>query len=131
MNPLRIRWVAGALVVLTLTLAGCNKDNRRALAGAVTYDDKPLPYGTIQFDPDRSKGGSGPQGAGEIRDGRYRTNPNFGPQPGPHVVRITGWSRGPEEGMLPYPVVSGYEIRVEVPASGGELNFAIPSTEKK
>jgi hypothetical protein len=130
-NPIRGRWVACSLLVLALALAGCGKDNRLVLAGAVTYDGKPLPYGTIKFDPDRTKGGSGPQGSGEIRDGRYRTNPNFGPQPGPHVVRITGWSRGPEEGMLPYPVVSEYEIQVDVPAGGGELDFAIPSAEKK
>lgn len=111
--------------------AGCGGNNRQGMTGRVTYDGQPLTYGQIQFDPDTSKGHSGPQGAGEIRDGQYRTNPNYGPTPGPHVVRITGWNTSPDQGMLGPPVVSEYEMRVEIPGSGGTLDFEIPRKQKK
>jgi hypothetical protein len=130
-NAGRNRRAIQVLLLLALILAGCAKGGRQHLTGKVTWDGKPLPYGTIHFDPDRDKGHKGPQGAGEIRDGRYRTNPDYGPQPGPHVVRITGWSSEPDQGMLGSPVVRDYETRVEVPANGGELNFDIPAEKQK
>lgn len=121
--------VLGAALALCL---GCGGGaNRQSLSGRVTYDGEPLAYGQIQFDPDTAKGHTGPQGAGEIRDGQYRTNPNYGPTPGPHVVRITGWNSAPDNGMLPPPVVSEYETRVEIPSSSAVLDFEIPKKPKK
>jgi hypothetical protein len=117
------------LLLLALPLGGCGKSGRQNLSGRVTYDGKALPYGTIHFNPNTSKGHSGPQGAGEIRDGRYRTNPDYGPMPGPHVVRITGWTSAPDQGMLPPAVVSNYEVEVEVTVGGGELDFDIPAAK--
>lgn len=121
-----------ATLSLVLAAAGCGKTgtDRHDISGGVTYDGRPLVYGQIYFDPDTSKNNRGPQGAGEIRDGRYQTNPGYGPVPGPHIVRITGWSSGPENGMLPPALVTDYEFRVDVPSATGVLNFEIPAVKK-
>jgi hypothetical protein len=121
-----------ALAVVLGFLGGCgSSDGRNPVTGTVTYDGHPLRYGTIQFDPDTKKGNKGPQGSAEIRDGHYATAPGFGPVAGPHIVRITGWSAGPEAGMLPPPIVSEYETTVEIPVGGGPLDLAIPLVPKK
>jgi len=121
-----------ALLAL-LTAIGCgNSDGRTVLTGNVTYKGEPLVYGLIYFNPDTKKGQSGPQGVGEIRNGSYRTNPEYGPVPGPHIVRITGWSQLPEQGMLPPALFTDHEISIDIPnASSGSLNFDVPLKTKK
>ena len=122
-----------ALLLLALGIVGCGKSGpkRHAIKGKVTVDGQPLVYGLIYFNPDTSQGHKGPQGAGEIRDGHYSTNPDYGPVPGPHLVRITGWNTTPEKGTLGPPLVSSYESHVDIPSSEGEFNFDIPPVKKK
>ena len=124
------RYVATLMLVLLAEGCGTGTD-RHNISGGVTYCGQPLMYGQIHFDPDASRENRGPQGVGEIRNGRYQTNPGYGPVPGPHIVRITGWESGPEKGMLPPALVSDYEFRVNVPSAVGVLNFDIPVVKKK
>ncbi len=118
-------------MVLCVSLGCGTKPGRQSLSGHVSYDGTPLPYGQIQFDPDTAKGHKGPQGAGEIRDGQYHTNPDYGPVPGPHIVRINGWNRSPDKGMLGPPLVSDYETRIDIPNASAVLDFDIPKKAKK
>ncbi len=112
---------------LLLAAAGCSSsDGRTALSGTVTYAGKPVVYGTVMFEPDAAKGHTGPQGAGEIHDGRFVTNPGYGPVAGPHVVRVTGWDVRPGDGMLPPPVVANWTTTIEISTGGGTFDFAIP-----
>jgi hypothetical protein len=115
-------------IALLLVAVGCGPSNgRNVISGRVTYDGRPLAYGTITFDPDTAKGGRGPQGTAEIRDGQYTTAPDLGPVAGPHVVRVTGWGTRPEEGMLGPPLVSEYALRTDVPQGRGSLDIDIPA----
>lgn len=118
---------------IALAVVGCGKSGpgRLNLTGKVNYDGQPLVYGLIYFNPDRSKGQSGPQGAGEIRAGQYKTNPDYGPVSGPHIVRITGWNSGPDQGMLGLPLFTDYEFPVEISPDKRTFDFDVPTVRKK
>jgi hypothetical protein len=125
------RYATGGVLILALLalLPACGSNGRHSVSGTVTYDGKPMVYGTIAFDPDTSKGVSGPQGSAEIRDGQYRTRSEFAPIAGAHKVRITGWNTSPEKGMVGAPLVNNYIVEVEVPLGGGKLDFNIPDQQ--
>ena len=62
------------------------------LKGTVTYQGKPLPAGSITFEPDAAGGNRGPQGFAGISNGRYDTGKSGKPVPlGRVVVRIVGF----------------------------------------
>lgn len=124
------KWPLLALTCLLLHALGCSKGvDRHQITGKVIYDGKPLIYGQITFDPDHAKGASGPQGAGEIRDGSYKTNPDYGPVLGPHTVRIAGWTTTPDQGMLGQPVVN-YVSSIEVSKTSTTFDFDIPAVKR-
>src|SRR3954452_19872297 len=61
--------------------------------GTVTFAGKPVPLGTVYFDPDVAAGGSGASGFAEIVDGKFDTHNNGkGSISGPMIVRVTGFS---------------------------------------
>jgi hypothetical protein len=114
-----------------LFLAGCGgSSGRQVISGSVTFDGQLVVYGTITFSPDTAKGGTGPQGSAEIRNGRYQTEGEKGPVLGPQVVRITGWKSSPEEGVLGAPLFNDYTTSVEVAAASHQLDFDIPDPKK-
>lgn len=87
-------------------ISGCGGGNdgpkRYGVSGTVTYDGKPVPRGFIIFEPDSSKGNSGPGGGASIVDGRFATESGKGTVGGPHIVKVTGYDGVPttnEEGM--------------------------------
>lgn len=90
---------AGLLAVLVgaLASAGCTSagsyegDARAAVSGQVTFDGKPLPYGTINF-----LGGSGGRGASTaIQNGAYSIPEEQGPNAGTYKVSIIGYGKAP------------------------------------
>jgi len=66
----------------------------------VNYDGKPVPYGSIYFDPDVKKGNKGPQGKASIVDGKFDTQleGGLGHIGGPMIVRIVGYTSAPKPG---------------------------------
>lgn len=116
------------LALLLVGLIGCAKGPKRHdISGKVTYDGKPVFYGTIYFEP--TAGNTGPQGAGEIHEGAYRTNRDYGSVPGPHVVRITGWTGSPAGAP---PAFANYETRVDLPdEEKKDLDFDVPLMKGK
>ncbi len=61
-------------LVLCCLVFGCNRSSGEKLYrvhGTVVFEGKPVPKGTLFFDPDGSKGGSGSQGFADIVDGKY------------------------------------------------------------
>lgn len=88
-----------AVVFATVSL-GCGGDpgpKTYRVSGIVQYDNKPVPYGSIQFLPDSSKSNSGPMGYAVILDGKFDTKAagGRGVVGGPHQVIVTGMKSPP------------------------------------
>ncbi|WP_439629789.1 hypothetical protein [Gemmata sp.] len=116
--------------VLAPLATGCDGTGRRELSGTVTYDGKPLPSGTILFEPDATKGNDGPPGSATVTNGQYRTDPGKGVTGGPYRVRVQG-GNGVNAGELnphgsPLPPPTGeYRVNADLP-QGGTFDVAIP-----
>jgi hypothetical protein len=117
----------------SLLQGGCysNSPNRFELNGEVTRDGQPVAYGVIFFEPDAKKGGSGPQGSAQIREGVYQTKPDFGVVEGPHMLRIVtydGKSSGP---FAPYgSSLPEYRTEVDIRRDAPSIDFEIGETKK-
>lgn len=77
----------------SVLMAGCSDSGpkRYRLQGTVEFDGKPVPAGTVYFDPDSAKGNKGPQGYATIVDGKFDTEKGGkGHVGGPMRVRIVG-----------------------------------------
>jgi hypothetical protein len=98
--------------------------------GTVTFAGKPVPLGTVYFDPDVSTGASGPSGFADIVDGKYDTNNGKGSIGGPMIVRVTGYSdenRDKISGFGP-PLFAEHHMKAELPAATSELNIEVPAS---
>src|SRR5947209_7236955 len=94
MPPRSTTCVLFLLAALAPLLGGCTRGPKRVrVSGAVTFQSKPVPYGHLVFEPDRSRGNSGPQGYAMIKDGRYDTGiaGGFGACQGPQAVTLDGY----------------------------------------
>jgi hypothetical protein len=81
------RFLRATLVVLALALlTGCGA-NRIPIGGAVTFNGKPVPEGSISFEP---ADGIGPTTGGAVKAGKYELIGDAAPLPGKKKVRITG-----------------------------------------
>jgi hypothetical protein len=81
------------VIVGSMLVAGCSENGpkRYRLQGTVEFDSKPVPAGTIYFDPDTAKGNKGPQGYATIVDGKFDTEKaGKGHVGGPMRIRIVG-----------------------------------------
>ena len=123
------------VVLAAAALAGCGDGGvkRYSVYGAVTLGGRPVPAGEVAFEPDSSKGNSGPGSVVRIKDGRYQTEPGLGVVGGAYVVRITPMSGSPvgdsQDGkpLLPTPRVES----VEFPAADSTRDFDIPAAGQK
>ncbi len=123
------------LAACLISAAGCGSDGppRYDLSGTVTFDGKPIPAGTIVFQPDTSAGNSGPQGTAEIRDGKFDTaNAGKGTVGGAQVVRIRGLDHLAESENDPVKeLFPEYELKADVPKENGTMNFEVPADAAK
>jgi hypothetical protein len=131
------RRVGTALVLAfgVLFAVGCGDSGPRRydLSGTVTFDGKPIPAGSIVFQPDTTAGNSGPQGTAEIRDGKYDTaQGGKGVVGGPHVVRVRGLDRAatseddPVQELFPE-----YELKQDLPKESGTVDIQVPAEAAK
>jgi hypothetical protein len=115
--------VALGLVSLLSGCGGKNSDQKIApVRGKVTYKGKPVPAGTIKFEPE----GPGPSATGEIqRDGTYVLTTHKegdGAVLGPHKVTITA-PAFPIPATYADSTTSGLKTLVE--DLSNELNFTL------
>lgn len=95
-RQLTIRMMLGRTLggLMLIGLMGCggkpSGPARYEVSGAATYDGKPIPEGTIYFEPDASQGNSGPGSLAIIHQGTYRTSSGAGVIGGPYLVRVNG-----------------------------------------
>ncbi len=125
--------LSGVIVCFTLgvmALAGCSSGERiYQLSGAITYDGKPVPKGTIVFEPDSTAGNSGGSGFAKIQDGRYDTSilDGRGVVGGPHLVRIMGLDGVPRGELLNgIPIFQEYSSTADLPKKNGTQDFTVP-----
>lgn len=121
------RIVCSALVVVALVgCAGETGPKKAVLNGAVTYKGQPVPKGEITFEPDTTKGNSGPGTVGRIENGAYDLKGGMGVVGGPHIVRITGFDGVPDgensDGKL---LFQNHEIQIDLPKESGKQDFNI------
>src|SRR5215204_5622413 len=82
---------------------GCGSGERQYhLSGAITYQGKPVPAGTIVFEPDATKNNEGAASYAKIKAGRFDTRAEGGKGTvgGPHLVRIMGLDGVPRGELL-------------------------------
>lgn len=127
---------AFSLTVAMVTVAGCGNDGdprQIDLSGTVSFGGKPIPAGSIIFEPDSTKGNSGPQGVADIRDGKYDTSATGkGTVGGAYVVRITGFDRVEESEYAPATALfDEYRIEVDLPKETSKMDFEVPADAPK
>jgi hypothetical protein len=93
-----------------------------------------VPAGSITFEPDSSKGNSGPAVSLKIKDGKFDSRTEgLGHVGGPHKVRITGLSgqAGADE-FFPEgtPLFPEWQTTVDLPKQGSEQKFEVPAEWK-
>jgi len=127
------RWgLLGLLIAGAIVAAGCTSGEPiYDLSGAVTYQGKPVPAGSIVFEPDGSKGNKGPAGYAKIKAGRYDTREEDGKGTvgGPHHVRILGLDGVPRGELLNgTPLFPEYTTSADLPKADGTQDFDVPAS---
>lgn len=121
----------GICFVLTACLGcgGTGDAREYDVSGTVSHGGQPVPTGAIVFEPDVSKGNSGPSGFAPIKDGRFDTRDGQGVMGGPYVIKISGNDGKQDElGLLPagQPLFQEHEMHVELPKEDSEQTFDVP-----
>lgn len=131
----RLPLVAAGLALLTL---GCGGDQGYRVSGKVTFKGQPIPVGKIYFNPDGSKGNTGPSGYANIKDGQYDTSAEGGRGfvGGPVVISIEGFDpntkgdkiKGDTSGEVTIKsLFPRYEIAAELPKSSNTKDIDVPA----
>lgn len=119
-----------------MVLAGCNQGPDlpplQRVSGVVRIDGKPLERGTVQFQPDKSKGTDGPLAVGTIGpDGRYEltTAQSPGAMIGHHTVAVVSRAVPKDEtDTLPASLIPDHYGRHETSGISKEVTADGPNT---
>lgn len=127
--------VLAVVVVCVLGSGSCRGAKLHGISGRVSFGGKPVPSGTVTFEPEGAGPGRGPGLVAQIKDGRYSSVPNTGHAGGPHRVRIVGFDGvsttldGKPGGMeLPTGklLFAPFETTVELPKTSTTRDFEAP-----
>lgn len=130
-------FATAALVLLSGLVVGCGGDKLGHVSGKVTFGGKPVPAGSIQIQPDGSKGNVGPSGYAEIKDGKYDTQLSGGKaaKPGPVIFAVEGIDPVPPPGAAPDVTTTvlfpRYEVSGELPPATSIKDIEVPLTAAK
>ncbi len=136
---LRIRaWHLALLGLAGLCAVGCGSGEikRYNISGTVNYNGKPVPAGTISFEP---VGREISPGFATIRDGKYDTAENgVGQVGGEHVVKITGDARPPvdpnsfqADSYVAKELFPKFQKNAVLPKRRSTQDFEVPRSTKK
>ncbi len=134
-RPLALR-LAG-LMFATLAL-GCGDGKGYRITGKVTFKGQPVPVGKIYFNPDGSKGNTGPSGYADIKNGEYDTSAAGGRGfiGGPAIIAVEGFdpnAKGKSDKddksgeVLIKSLFPRYETSVELPKSSTTKDIEVPA----
>jgi len=115
-----------------LLLFGCGPSTSTIhIHGVVTYDGRPIPTGTIYFEPDMKAGNSGPGSLAIITNSKYDTSAALGVVGGPHVIRIEGYDGiAHGDNLDGKPLFPAYETTAELPTRTSAIDFDVPKKAK-
>lgn len=125
------------LIACTFFLSSCSEGEvieYHTVSGQITYKGKPLPYGSVIFEPDSKEGNSGAQGFAEVENGTFDTSKKGrGVLGGAYNVYISGQAEkgNPEKGVIPPPLFRDFQVKINLPKKSTVQNFNIPSNAKK
>jgi len=117
------------LCAATPAVTGCGESDVRKvqLAGSVTFNGEPVPYGTITFSP--AGGNSGPQGRADIVNGEYDTSKDRGKGVvgGAYHVTITGLASesDPTSDETPKALFPTYKTEATMPTKSETIDFTV------
>ncbi|WP_437190704.1 hypothetical protein [Planctomicrobium sp. SH527] len=126
--------IPAMMFAMLLVVQGCGSSvpdgpKRHHLKGVVNYEGKPVPFGMVTFDPDTSKGNSGPQGVASIKDGVFDTKlaGNRGTVGGATIISVVGTSHevvteGGEGRLL----FGSYNFEKDLPKEDSTLDIEVP-----
>lgn len=94
-----LMWLGAAFVVLAVGCESGSETPSYQVSGTVTFNGEPVPKGTIDFEPDGTKGGKGMAGFATITDGKFdtATEGGRGVYGGPYIIRILAFDGKPAE----------------------------------
>lgn len=130
-NQVRHRYlIAVCLVLMTATSCGTSGPARYQLTGAITYQGKPVPAGTMRFEPVGSVVNKDSVSEAEIKDGEYATLPGRGVVGGPHRMYVFGFNGIPEPGSGPMgaSIFEGYVTEIDLPEEASAIDIVVPDT---
>ncbi len=140
-NRLRCRLLSPSLLLIAILSVGCGAaetgPKRYDFSGKVTYGGKPVPRGSITFDPDRAKNNSGPSSVVPIVNGAFKTEHGAGLLGGSYVARIDGYDGVVQklddgtENPDGSPLFKLTVIEFEMPKETSSKDFDVPVAEAK
>lgn len=125
------------LLTCIFFLSSCSKAEiieYHSISGKVTYKDKPLPYGSVIFEPDTKERNAGAQGFAEIENGLFDTSKKGrGVLGGAYNVYISGQAQkgDPAKGIIPPPLFRDFQVKINLPKEPSTQNFNIPPDATK
>jgi hypothetical protein len=131
-----IMWTRITATTICLGLAGCEGDGleRHQVSGTVSYQGRPVEYGTIVFEPEASAGQIAPTSFARIESGKYQTERAESPTTGRYNVRVMGFDKAkmkqntPPEEIIELPeLFPAYSVSVEIPPPDDRLDIEVPS----
>lgn len=128
----KLSWICLLGISGTLCfLSGCGGQSgieRVGVTGSVTFEGKPVPFGSVKFEPDRKRGGTGPSGFAQIIDGRFDTQADGrGSVKGPVIVTIQGVAT---DAVYAPQIFQPYQTTAEISSEGKPLSFEVPTELK-
>lgn len=139
MNSLK-RCMVVFIGVGCLLSAGCGAGGSDVtlydVSGTVSYNGKPVPFGSVLFLADADEGNTGPQGVAEIHDGKFNTaQAGRGVVGGAYKVIVKGRSvrasAEDDEGQEAAPLFVDYQTAAVFPEENTVQNFEVPERRSK
>lgn len=127
-----------SLAVTLLLIVGClaaalgcsrQEPGRCDLHGTITFNGKPIPAGSIVFEPDASRGNHGASGFAVIKGGRYDTRQAGKRIPaGPVTLWVSGFDGTPgSDSGLGKPLFPTYTMKRDVSPQMPTLDVDVPA----
>jgi hypothetical protein len=123
-----------ALFLVGFGLLGCTPGEPPSfeVRGTVNYDGKPVPKGTIYFDPVSQKGVKANMGFASIQDGKFDTKAaGRGVNGGSYSIRVGGFDgKVSYEAPFGAPLFPEYTMEKDLPKADSELTVEVPKAKK-